>query len=160
MDQSTHEIQREREQTRAALTEKIELLEERVRDTKRAVKQKFDYRYQTEQQPWKMVGVSVAIGYLLGKTLKPAPRAMPARPTQAAQVAQKSTLKGAMVGAVVPMLMEFVKGASLASVRALFSRGSSSDRGTRGQARVLTPFRDEPPHTHPTAAPNKPLIER
>lgn len=159
MDQSAHEIQRDREQTRAALTEKIELLEERVRDTKQAVKQKFDYRYQTEKQPWKMLGASLAIGYLIGKTFKsssPSPRPMPAPQTQTAEVAQKSTLKGAVVGAIVPMLMEFVKTASL---RMLSSRGRSSGSRTRGQARVLTPFRDEPPH-YPAAVQNKPSVER
>lgn len=158
MDQSTHEIQREREQTRSALTEKIELLEERVRDTKRAVKQKFDYRYQTEKQPWKMLGVSVAMGYLIGKTFRsaPAPRPMPARQTHTAEVAQKSTVKGAIVGAIVPMLMEVVK---TASVRALSSRGGSSESRARRQSRVLTPFRDEPAH-YPAAVPNKPTDER
>jgi hypothetical protein len=158
MDQSSHEIQREREQTRAALTEKIDLLEERVRDTKRAVKQKFDYRYQTEQQPWKMLGVSVAVGYFIGKAFKPAPapRPAPMRQTQTAEIAQKSTLKGAVVGAIVPMLMEFVKTASL---RALSSRGSSSDARTRGQSRVLTPFRDEPAH-YTSAVPDKSSLER
>jgi hypothetical protein len=159
MDQSTHEIQREREQTRAALTEKIELLEQRVRDTKLAVKQKFDYRYQTEHQPWKMIGASVAVGYFLGKLIKPAPRApRPAPPmqaTQAAQVAQKGTIKGAIVGAVVPMLVEIVRSASL---RALSSRGSWQSRN-RNEARVLTPFRDEPPH-YPAHTPSKPTAER
>ena len=155
MDQSTHEIQREREHTRAALTEKIDLLEERVRDTKRAVKQQFDYRYQTEKQPWKMLGASLAVGYFLGKAFKPAPARRP-MPARAADVAQKSTLKGAIVGAVVPMLMDFVKTASL---RALSSRGSSPEPRTRGQARVLTPFRDEPAH-YPTAVPSKPINER
>lgn len=157
MDQSTHEIQREREQTRAALTEKIELLEERVRDTKRAVKQKFDYRYQTEKQPWKMLAASVAVGYLVGKKFRsaPAPRRVQVQPTHTAEVAQKSTLKGALVGAIVPMLMEVVKTASL---RAFTSRGGSEARG-RGQSRVLTPFRDEPAH-HPATVPSKPTIER
>lgn len=154
MDQSTHEIQREREYTRAALTEKIDLLEERVRDTKQAIKQKLDYRYQTEKQPWKMLAASVTLGFLVGKTFRSAParRPLPARQTHGAEIAQKSTLKGAIVGAVVPMLMEFVKSASL---RAFSSRGKTADRGARGQARVLTPFRDEPPH-YPPSVPNKP----
>jgi hypothetical protein len=159
MDQSTHEIQREREQTRAALTEKIELLEERVRDTKRAVKQKFDYRHQTEKQPWKMLAASVAVGYLIGKTFKPAPapRLMPVRQTHTAEVAQKSTMKGAIIGAIVPMLVEVVKTASL---RALSSRASSSEARARRQSRMLAPFRDEPAHYHPPAASNKPTLER
>jgi hypothetical protein len=158
MDQSAHEIQREREQTRASLTEKIDLLEERVRDTKRAVKQKFDYRFQTEKQPWKMLAVSVAVGYFVGKTFKSAPprRELPARQTHTAEVAQKSTMKGAIVGAIVPMLMEVVKAASL---RALSSRGSSSEARARGSSRAMTPFREEPVH-YPSAVPNKPIVER
>jgi hypothetical protein len=145
------------------LTEKIELLEERVRETKRAVKQKFDYRYQTEQQPWKMLGVSVGAGFLLGKLIKgrSAPRRVAVQPAQtpaAAQVAQKSTLRGALIGAVVPMLVEFGKNAAL---RAVWSRGGGRvETRERNEARVLTPFRDEPPHHHPTAVPSKPIIEK
>jgi hypothetical protein len=156
MDQSTHEIQREREQTRAALTEKIELLEARVRDTKRAVKQKFDYRFQTAKQPWTMLAASVAVGYFVGRTLKSAPARRPPRQTHTAEVAQKSTIKGAIVGAIVPMLMEVVKTASL---RALASRGHSSEGRTPGQSRALTPFREEPA-LYPSAVPNKPTVER
>jgi hypothetical protein len=158
MDQSAREIQREREQTRAALTEKIDLLEQRVRDTKRAVKQKFDYRFQTEKQPWTMLAASVAMGYFVGKTFKPSPprRALPARQTHTAEVAQKSTMKGAIVGAIVPMLMEVVKTASL---RALSSRGSSSETRRRESSRAMTPFREEPVH-YPSAVPNKPIVER
>jgi Protein of unknown function (DUF3618) len=159
MDQSTHQIQREREQTRAALTEKIDLLEERVRATKLAVKQKFDYRYQTARQPWKVLGAAVAFGYLAGKIFKsapPPPRPAPLRETEKADIVQKSTLKGAVVGAVVPMLIELVKTASL---RALSSRYNSAGLRARGQARVLTPFRDEPAR-YPAVATTKPLVER
>jgi hypothetical protein len=160
MDQSSHEIQREREHTRAALTEKIELLEERVRDTKQAVKQQFDYRYQTQKQPWKMLGASVGIGYLIGKTVgsSPSRRSMPVRQTRGAEVAQKLTLKGAIIGAVIPMLIEFVKTATL---RTFSSRRSSTKPTSLDQSRVLTPFREDSPH-YPAAArvSNKPGGER
>jgi hypothetical protein len=152
MDQSAHEIQREREQARAALTDKIELLEERVRDTKRAIRQKFDYRYQAEKRPWKALAISVAAGYLFGRMLgsKPPSRFAP-RPALPAARMRTGTLKGAVIGAIVPMLMEAVKTISL---RAISSRGSSSPE-PRAQSRVLTPFRDEPPHYPATSVPNK-----
>jgi hypothetical protein len=136
------------------------LLEERVRDTKQAVKQKFDYRYQTDRQPWKMVGASVAVGFFLGKLFKgkSAPRRLSLQPKQVAQVAQKSTLKGALMGAVVPMLVEVGKNAAL---RAMSSRGSAPETRARSEARVLTPFLDEPSHHHhPSAVPTKPVAER
>jgi hypothetical protein len=75
-----------------------------------------------------------------------------------AQVAQKSTLRGALVGAVVPMLVELGKNAA---IRAIWSRGGRrAETRERDAARVLTPFRDEPPHHHPGAIPSKPIIEK
>jgi hypothetical protein len=135
MDQSSNEIQREREQTRAALTEKIELLEECVRDTKKAVKQKFDYRYQTERQPWKMLGVSVALGYLFGRVVGSgsSARSAVARESQTVGRPQKDRFKSALMGAVVPMLVEFVK---TASFQALSTRDRPSDSRSHGRTRV------------------------
>jgi ElaB/YqjD/DUF883 family membrane-anchored ribosome-binding protein len=76
------------EETRSALTEKLETLEERVvgtveavqstventvetvketvQDTVKTVKRTFDIPYQVEQRPWLMLGGSVVVGYLLG----------------------------------------------------------------------------------------------
>ena len=154
MDQSSHEIQREREQTRAALTEKIELLEERVRGTKKAVKQQFDYRYQTQRQPWKMLGASVAVGYLVGKVIGPggSARSTAGRQPQRYGQPRKDKFKGAFMSAVVPMLTEFVKTASLRATSSRDDRPLESRSGD--QARVLTPFQDESAHSQ--AVPPKP----
>jgi hypothetical protein len=126
------------------------LLEERVRDAKRAIRQKFDYRYQAEKRPWKTLAISVAAGYLFGRILGPkqplaARRAVPAAPMRT------GTLKGALIGAVVPMLMEAVKTISL---RAISSRGRGSSE-PRAQSRVLTPFRDDPSHYSAASVSNK-----
>lgn len=73
MDQSTNEIQQDRERTRSAITQKIELLEETVRDrvegAKTKVKQSFDVRHHVNQRPWQMVGLSVLTGYLIGRMM-------------------------------------------------------------------------------------------
>jgi hypothetical protein len=58
------------------MTEKFEMLEERVRDTvedaKNTVKRSVDLRYHVAQRPWKMVGMSIAAGYVLGRlTFRP-----------------------------------------------------------------------------------------
>jgi ElaB/YqjD/DUF883 family membrane-anchored ribosome-binding protein len=76
------------EDTRSAITEKLEILEERVRetvegaqssvheivetvkgtvgDTVETVKRTFDVPYQVDQHPWLMVGGATLAGYLLG----------------------------------------------------------------------------------------------
>jgi len=71
------EIREQMAETRAALTDKLESLQERVegtveaaqetvQDTLQAVKRTFDLKYQVNQRPWTMVGVSVLAGYTLG----------------------------------------------------------------------------------------------
>lgn len=71
MDQSTRDVQQDRERARAAVSEKIDLLERTVWDTvedvKNKVKQNFDIRYHVQQRPWQMIGLSIAVGYLLGR---------------------------------------------------------------------------------------------
>jgi hypothetical protein len=81
-------IRQQIDQTRSALTEKLETLETQVRgtvtsakttveetienvkgtvrDTVHTVKQTFDLPYQTERHPWAMFGGSVVAGYLVG----------------------------------------------------------------------------------------------
>lgn len=73
MDQGTGDVQQERERTRSAITEKIELLEERVRDTvegaRTRVKQSFDIRYHIDRRPWQMLGLSILAGYLISRMI-------------------------------------------------------------------------------------------
>lgn len=82
------EIRHEIDETRSSLTQKLETLEDQVRDTVHgaketveetienvkytvqdtveAVKRTFDLSYQTQQHPWAMFGGSVATGFLVG----------------------------------------------------------------------------------------------
>jgi ElaB/YqjD/DUF883 family membrane-anchored ribosome-binding protein len=73
MDQSVYDAQQEREQTREALTQKIELLEERVRDSveeaKVKVRQQLRVSYHVEQRPWQMLALSVVTGIVLGRVV-------------------------------------------------------------------------------------------
>src|SRR6266403_6149798 len=70
MDQEPSNVRREIEHTQAAMAEKLEMLEERARETveeaKVAVKQTVDVHHQVDQHPWEMVGASVLVGYMLG----------------------------------------------------------------------------------------------
>lgn len=92
MDQEPDVIREHIEETRSALTEKLETLENEVRgtvesakstametienvktavqDTVDSVKRTFDLEYQVDQRPWVMIGGSVVAGYLAGSYLR------------------------------------------------------------------------------------------
>lgn len=93
MDQNPDVIRHEIEETRSALTEKLETLEnevfgtvreakeavsstvenvkEKVQETVQTVKETFDLRRQVCRHPWAAFGGSIAAGYLIGKVLAP-----------------------------------------------------------------------------------------
>lgn len=77
MGNTQGEIRSEIEATRAHMVEKIATLEDRVDSTIKGVKQSFDPKYQTQQHPWLMVGLSLAAGYWLSGLIlgRPAPKA-------------------------------------------------------------------------------------
>jgi hypothetical protein len=54
-------------ETRSAITEKLEILEDRVQETVETVKHTFDLHYQMKQRPWLMFGGSLLVGYTLGR---------------------------------------------------------------------------------------------
>jgi ElaB/YqjD/DUF883 family membrane-anchored ribosome-binding protein len=88
MDAEPEVIRQDIEQTRSALTEKLETLEEEVRDTVRSAKETveetienvsekvqdtvetvertFDLEYQMQQRPWVLIGGAVAAGVVTG----------------------------------------------------------------------------------------------
>jgi len=88
MDAEPDVIRQDIEQTRSALTEKLETLEEEVKDTVRSAKETveetienvtetvqetvetvqrtFDLEYQMQQRPWVLIGGSVAAGLVAG----------------------------------------------------------------------------------------------
>lgn len=83
------ELREQMQETRAALTDKLETLEDRVvgtmeaaqttvqetveavketvQDTVATVKRTFDLKYQVGQRPWLMIGASVLAGYAVGR---------------------------------------------------------------------------------------------
>jgi hypothetical protein len=54
-------------ETRSAITEKLEILEDRVQETVETVKHTFDLHYQVKQRPWVMFGGSLVVGFMLGR---------------------------------------------------------------------------------------------
>ena len=59
MDQGSDHIRQNIEDTRDALTEKLDALETRARET-------FDLKHQVAERPWMALGAAVAAGYMLG----------------------------------------------------------------------------------------------
>jgi hypothetical protein len=146
-----NEIQEEIKETRqhiedagSAMVEKLELLEERLREGVEGVKRNFDLYYQAEQHPLALFGGSLVIGYLLGNFFvgcrapdDEAPRrgesfhrALPDRGNGVRDLLKKdiaTTVKGMAAGALTSTLLN-------AGRRALLGRQQSEDMETGKQA--------------------------
>ena len=59
MDQGSNDIRQTIEDTRESLTEKLDALESKARQT-------FDLKHQVAERPWLALGAAVATGYVLG----------------------------------------------------------------------------------------------
>ena len=71
MDQLINQNLEEREQTRAALTQKLETVELRLREgidkVKDTIKKSTDVPYQVRRRPWTMFGLSMFLGCAVGR---------------------------------------------------------------------------------------------
>src|ERR1700746_1426695 len=136
MDQLINQNLEEREQTRAALTHKLETLELRLRDSidkvKETIKKSADVPYQVKQRPWTMFGLSLLLGCAAGR-LATRKGAEPRRSDTAAKLTktveqgidsvdqmvrkignvdytnQLSVVKGATLGAMASLLSELAR---------------------------------------------------
>ena len=73
MDQFINQNLEDREQTRAALTQKLETLELRLRESvekvRETIRRSTDIPYQVRQRPWGMFGLSVMLGCAVGRIM-------------------------------------------------------------------------------------------
>jgi len=112
------------ERTSSAMTEKLELLERRLRETVDKVKQNLDPRYQVARYPWPIFGGSVAVGFLLGYGRQRSPRRAEGVPAyveehdlnrrkwgsvQRSLQGEVAGLKGLAVGAVIKLIVSMLK---------------------------------------------------
>lgn len=129
MDPLINQNLENREETRAALTHKLEALELRLRESvghvKEAVKRSTDVPYQVNKRPWQMFGLSVAVGCAVGRLLSngsaeggPGDSRSKARPAGAENGTirnanpypqQLSVIKGATIGAMATILSELAR---------------------------------------------------
>ena len=130
MDPLINQNLENREETRAALTHKLEALELRLRESvenvKEAVKRSTDVPYQVNKRPWQMFGLSVALGCGLGRLLsngraevRTGDSRSQARPLRTANgtirnggdphAQQLSIVKGATIGAIASILSELAR---------------------------------------------------
>jgi hypothetical protein len=113
------------------MTEKIELLEERVRDTvmdaKTAVRQTFDLRYHVNRRPWQMLGLSVLAGFMVGRLIIDRRRGWRQYPIASPSVWHDT------------QATEFEEDTYPTSAEKAYSTASS----TPVTSKILDPFRDE-----------------
>ena len=129
MDPLINQNLENREETRAALSRKLEALELRLRESvenvKEAVKRSTDVPYQVNKRPWRMFGLSVAFGCGLGRLLsngradvRTGDSRSQARPLSAdsgtikngdPHAQQLSIVKGATIGAIASILSELAR---------------------------------------------------
>jgi len=74
-EKAPEEIRADMEETRASLTEKLQTLEDTVKDTFHNVKQTVDPRHQLREHPWMAVGGAVVAGFVLGRLAPSRPKA-------------------------------------------------------------------------------------
>jgi hypothetical protein len=111
-------------ETRSAITEKLEILEDRVQETVETVKHTFDLYYQMKQRAWLMFGGSLVVGYTLGRRsgVSSTTANVSSGPVSHAQPQQSilgevrnqvkndlATIKGAAFGAVISTLWAMAK---------------------------------------------------
>jgi ElaB/YqjD/DUF883 family membrane-anchored ribosome-binding protein len=107
------------ERASSDMTEKLELLERRLRDTVERVKLNLDPRYQVARYPWPMVGASIVLGFFLGSLGRS--RAEDSQPPRSVVKERKlrgvedslgaelAGLKGIAIGAIIKLLVNMVK---------------------------------------------------
>ena len=114
-----------REETRAALTHKLEALELRLRESvenvKEAVKRSTDVPYQVNKRPWQMFGLSVAVGCAVGRLLsngRAEVRTGDSRPKARPVSAENDTIRN---GDPHPQQLSIVKGATIGAIASILS---------------------------------------
>ena len=124
MGNTQGEIRSEIEATRANMVEKIATLEDRVDSTIQGVKRSFDPKYQTQQRPWLMMGLSVAAGYLLSGLVlgRPAPKAKLVLPDDWQDRVPRNGRNSGMVQSLTGMLSGVVTATAVSLAREFASK--------------------------------------
>jgi ElaB/YqjD/DUF883 family membrane-anchored ribosome-binding protein len=155
MDLAPQDVQQGREETRAALTEKIEMLEQRVRDSVEdaaaAVKRTVDIDYQINHHPWRTLGLSLFFGYVAGSIFPARSKTKNHLAKEFVQPRQRlerfengdeiSIIKAAMVGAMTGLIHDIVKEgvpvlASYLNEKAKNSNLSRPSKGNPAEPRI------------------------
>ena len=124
MGNTQDEIRSEIEATRADMVEKIATLEDRVDSTIQGVKRSFDPKYQTQQRPWLMIGLSVVAGYLMSGLVlgRPAPKAKLVLPDDWQDRVPRNGRNSGMVQSLTGMLSGVVTATAVSLAREFASK--------------------------------------
>ena len=111
MDYAESEIRREIESTRADMVGKISSLETRIGGAIEEVKRLADIKYQVENRPWLMMGLTVVVGYMVTRLIFARPKRKTAilhwpddGKTERISLARHSSFIGAIATSVVVAL--------------------------------------------------------
>ena len=120
IDDEIKETRLRLERTSSDMTEKLELLERRLRESVDRIKKNLDPRYQFDRYPWPMLGGSIVVGFMIG-SMRPRSRAAEIEPPRSALKQRKmrgveeslgaelSGLKGMAIGAIIKLVVNMVK---------------------------------------------------
>ncbi len=106
----------EREQIRTALNHKLEEVERRLNDkiteVRTAIARTTDIEYQVRQRPWKMFGLSVGGGFIIGRLFSGGRRSRPPRSPKGALEVQSARPSGLMKGVVLGLMAALLREAT------------------------------------------------
>jgi ElaB/YqjD/DUF883 family membrane-anchored ribosome-binding protein len=139
MDQLINQNLAEREQTRAALTHKLDVLESRLRESidnvREAVRHSTDVPYQVKKRPWWMFGLSVLVGCAVGRMLGSGGNKIPRIQSSTDNVAREQytqrvgVIKGATIGTMASIISELARHVIPALMRRIESSWQDKSTG-------------------------------
>jgi len=151
MDQLINQNLEQREQTRAALAQKLELLQTRLEDSieqvKTAVRRTTDVKYQVSKHPWLMIGLAILAGRILGGMLGGGRRVRKRGASRKNVPAddytqQRSVVKGATIGAITSLTSELARHAIPALVRRMETSWQNKPSGSEYTQSAGTHYRE------------------
>ena len=142
-----------REQTRATLNNNLEQLEgrlnDKIREVRTAISRSTDVPYQVRQRPWKMLGLSVGTGYLIGRIFSGGRRYRRARESVDATTSSRGgIIKGAILGILAALLRESMRQAAPALIAYLKDYSKRPGRRRDSHRKDWQPTVDQQPEHH------------
>lgn len=150
----------EREQIRTALNHKLEELEGRlnskITEVRTAVARTTDVKYQVKQRPWKMLGLSVGTGYIIGRIFSGGRRSRAPGSTigslDAMAPRRSGLVKGLALGLMAALLREAARQAAPTLIAYLKDYSKRAAKHYKSHRHDWQPPVDRQPAHHPASS--------